>query len=144
MEIYPDPIHAALLMLPFFVTMFGLHIILFKPMLAFLTERDTAAERARAEAEALQKEAAEKATTLEARLAEARATATDIRAKARARGLEAETAMIEQARGQADQEVSKALERIRGEAASAKATLEQTATELSSEIAGQVLGRAVA
>ena len=67
MEIVPDPVHVALLMAPFACAALALHLILWKPLLAWMDERDATSETARHEASQLDAAAAEQLARIEAR-----------------------------------------------------------------------------
>jgi F0F1-type ATP synthase membrane subunit b/b' len=58
MNIIPDPILVVLQALPFLVLLAGLHVILYKPMLAYLAERREATAGAKKAAQELQERAA--------------------------------------------------------------------------------------
>ena len=141
MEIIPDPIHVVLLTLPFLVAMLALHVILWRPLLAYLEERDNTSTKARHEAHELEGAAAEQLTKIEVRLAEARNHVGTLRQQARARALAAESEIVTGARHQADQRVTEALAQIVTEKKAASATLGTTANDLGRDIATRVLGR---
>lgn len=139
MEIIPDPVHVALLVLPFLVAAGALHVILWKPLLGYLEERHEVSRAARHEAEELDGAAAEQMTRIEARLAEARDRVSGTRSQARARARAAEAQIVAAARHAADQRVSDALDKVRTEKWAASGTLAATAADLSADIAGRVL-----
>ena len=144
MEIIPDPVHVALLTLPFAVAALAVHLILWRPLLAWLDERDHTSAHAREEAARLDTQAGEQLARIEARLADARAHAGSLRQQARARAHAQETEIVTAARTEADGKIDEALGRIRTERAAASATLRGTATDLANDIASNVLGRRVA
>src|SRR5262245_36070712 len=119
MEIIPDPVHVALLTIPFAVAALGLHLILWRPLLAWLDERDHTSAHAREEAEKLDAQATEQLARIEARLAEARAHVGALRQQARARAHAAEAEIVAAARAQADGRIDEALGRIRTERSAA-------------------------
>lgn len=141
MEIIPDPIHVILLAVPFVVAMVAMHLILWKPLLAYLEERDEVSSRARHEASELDGAAAEQLSRIEQRLLQARNHVQNLRQQARLRALAKETEIVAEARGQADRRVTEALAQISQEKQSASVALRSTANELSDQIATQVLGR---
>src|SRR6185436_1834148 len=98
MEIIPDPVHVALLTLPFAVAALAVHLILWRPLLAWLDERDHTSAHAREEAARLDTQASEQLARIEARLAEARAHAGSLRQQARARAHAQETEIVTAAR----------------------------------------------
>jgi F0F1-type ATP synthase membrane subunit b/b' len=144
MEIYPDPIHVALLTLPFLVTMLGLHVILWQPLLGYLDERDATSERARHESHELESASTELMTKIESRLATARQHISSIRQQARQRALAREAEIVAETRAAADQRLGQALQQITADKKVAAQALRDTAADLSKQIAAQVLGRPVA
>lgn len=144
MEIIPDPIHVALLTLPFLVAMAGMHLILWRPLLAWMDERDTLSTSARKEADELDHAAEEQLARIEDRLAAARHEVHTVRAEARARALAKEAVIVAEARSGADGRVQEAVGKIRTDREAARSTLQATAKDLSTDIAGRVLGRQVA
>lgn len=141
LEIIPDPIHAALLTLPFVVAAISVYYILWKPLLAYLDERQEVSDTARHEAEELERDATEQLARIDARLAAARATIADQRAEARARAAVKEADILSSARQTADQRLGDALKTLEQERIAASAALKDTATDLAHQIAGRVLGR---
>jgi len=127
----------------FVVLVFPLDVLLFRPLLRALEERDERITGTRAKAEKLERETQAVLLRYEAAIAEARAASETER---RARLNQARTSMLETtsgARGEAERE----LERARGELATildqARATLRGQAQELAREAASRVLGRAL-
>lgn len=141
MEIIPDPIHVALLTAPFLVAVLSLHLILWRPLLDWLEEREGLTTEAYKQADELDQAAEEHLSRIEARLTEARREATSLRQAARARAMTKEAEILAAARSRADDQLSDAITKIEAEQQDARATLQQTAQELSSTIAARVLGR---
>lgn len=141
MEIIPSVVPAALLAIPFLVTMGALHFILFRPLFDYLVEREQLSAQARAEAEDLNNSAEERLRSIEEQLAATRKEATEIRQAARGKALETENQILAVARQEADAEVSAAVQQIVAEKERASATLRGTAKVLSTDIAARVLGR---
>lgn len=144
MEIIPSVVPAALLTLPFLVSMAALHFILFRPMLDYLDARDALSREARTEAERINARADEALASVVQQLNEARKEATELRQQARADAREVENGILARAREEADAMVGTALDQITGEKERASATLRATAQGLSHDIAAQVLGRPLA
>jgi len=142
MQILPDPLMMALQAVPFLVTVLALYQIIFLPMLDYLDERKNAVESARAEAASLQGQIEARMSDYEAKLAQARAATSDLRAKRRAEAMGAYNEAIKVARASADEEIGKALVEIGGAKAAAAKELESNAVTLANQIAGQVLRRA--
>jgi F-type H+-transporting ATPase subunit b len=144
MEIVPDPLHALLLVLPFAVTAFFVNQVLWKPLLAFLDEREAVSRDALAAAEHAAHEAESGASRIEARLASTRAAVATSRAEARARAHTRETEIVAEARRQADARVGAAVREVQQARAAASGALEASARELSADIATNILARPVA
>lgn len=144
MQIIPDPLFAALMTLPFAVTVFGLWQILLEPMRAYLEGREHATVGVRAEAQKLDHEAESKLADIEARLAKAREVAAVRRETLRRQALSAEQGAIDAARRQAEGKVGEALAVLAQESQAARTALRASGEQLSHEIAGRVLGRDVA
>lgn len=141
MEIVPDPIHVTLLTLPFLVTVLSLHLILWRPLLDWLEEREGITTEAYKKAEELDSSAEEHLSRIEARLVEANQEASTLRQEARARALSKESEIVSAARAKADDVLSEAITKINTERQGARTALQQTAQEISSTIAARVLGR---
>jgi F-type H+-transporting ATPase subunit b len=144
LEIIPDPIHVLLLSLPFLVAVAGAHFILWKPMLAYLEGREDTVAKAVKETEELQSSAEQQLATLEEKLVSARARVVELHSAARGRAQAKEAEILSAARAAAEARVSEAVAGIATEQKAAASALESTATELSRDIAAQVLGRDVA
>ena len=144
MEIIPDPLHALLLVLPFAFTAFVVNLVLWKPLLAYLDERDHTSHQALTDAHELEHQVEETTGRVEARLLEARAQVTSARAQARARAQAHEAEVVAEARRAAEQRVTVAVEQIDRDRSAASAALNASAQELSNQIAGRILGRPVA
>ncbi len=127
--------------IPFVVALVGLHVIIFKPMLAMLAERERNIHGFRKEAELLQDEVSGKLAELEERLAGARAEAGAERNRLRAEAKKAEDEILAAARAKADAALSEARATLESDTAAARTQLEATAAQLSRQIASTVLGR---
>lgn len=141
MNIIPDLVLTALLMVPFLVLVAGMHFILYKPMLAYLDARGTATVGARKEAEALQARASERLAEWEAALAKAQAEVTEFRAERRAEAQANYQRIVAEARAAAESRLAEALATVRAESSAARAELEGQARLLSRDVAVSVLGR---
>jgi len=144
LEIIPDPIHVVLLVIPFLVAVTGAHFILWKPLLAYLEEREDTVEKAVKETDELQTSTEHQLTDLEAKLTAARAKVVELKSDARARAQVKEAEILAAARSAAEKRIAEAVEVIDTERKAASTALETTANELSREIAAKVLGREVA
>ena len=85
MQIIPDPVLSAWLILPFLVSYLALTFILFKPLQGYLDERAAVSEKARTESDELGRRVAAGLESLEAQMTDARRQAAEIRAAARTR-----------------------------------------------------------
>lgn len=141
MEILPSLVPAALLTIPFVVSVLALHFIIFRPLFDYLEEREGISSRARTDAAEMNAAADEKLVSIEQQLIGARKEATELKQAARANAHVAETAILAEARRQADVKVGEAIQQIGIEKARASATLRGTASVLSTDIAARVLGR---
>lgn len=139
MNIIPNPIVVGLQLIPFLITIIALYQIIWKPMLAYLDERNQATEGARAQAEALQQKIAAQLAEYDARLAEAQATIREQRASKRAEAMKAYTAHVEAARREADKQIAAALAELETEQVAARAELKASATSLADQISGRIL-----
>jgi F-type H+-transporting ATPase subunit b len=138
-----DPTMVALQMIPFLVATVGLYLIIFKPMLKMLAERERNISGFRKEAELMQEEVDRKLEELEEQLKAARAEGQAERGKLRLAALAAEKAMLEAARSKANEMLTAARAVIAEERALAQAELRNSADELSKQITGTILGREI-
>lgn len=128
---------------PFGVSLIGLYLILFKPMISYLTERDTETVGAREQALQMNAEVDARIETLNAKLQVGKAEAGQLRAAARVKAAAKAQKVIDAARDEAESKLADAVRRIKVEHDTATQSLKQTAEVLSIDIAGQVLGRAI-
>jgi len=141
MRIIPDLTHTILLTIPFFVALFGMYAIIWRPLIEWMEEREGLESKARKEAEELDEAARDQLVRIEARLAESRAEATEMRAATRERALGKEAEILAAAREKADQRVNEEIQRLGTEREAAQHALKETAESLSQAIAARVLGR---
>ena len=138
-----DPTMVALQMIPFLVATAGLYLIIFKPMLKMLAERERNISGFRKEAELMQEEVDRKLEELEEQLTAARAEGQAERGKLRQAALSAEKDMLKAARSKANEMLDAARTVIAKEREQAQAELRNSADELSKQIAGTILGREI-
>jgi F-type H+-transporting ATPase subunit b len=138
-----DPTMVALQMIPFLVATAGLYLIIFKPMLKLLAERERNISGFRKEAELMQEEVDRKLEELEEQLAAARAEGQVERSKLRQAALDAEKDMLASARSRANEMLEAARAVIAKERDQAQAELRNSTDELSRQIAGAILGREI-
>jgi F-type H+-transporting ATPase subunit b len=139
MEILPDPWMLLLQAIPFALTIFVLNTVLFKPMVSYLDDRDTAIHGSRKDAKELQKKADEKVVEYETALASAKNEASIVRADSRKAALAARENKLEVARAAVDAEISAALEEVAAAKAAAAHKLEDLSAALAAEITAKVL-----
>jgi len=129
--------------IPFLAVVLGLHLIIFKPMLAMLAEREKNIHGYRKEAELMQEEVDAKMDELEAKLTEARSEATIERNRLHQETLSLEQQTIQAARTKAEGFLEEARSSLAQERIAATLQLRETASALSEQIAATVLGRSV-
>ena len=139
MNIIPNFLVVGLQAIPFLITIVALYQIIWKPMLAYLAEREAATEGARAEAAALEEKVAAQLADYEARLAEARTELRQMRSDRRDAALKAYTAQIDAARQAAEERVGAALAELSAEQAAARSALKASSTQLADDISGRIL-----
>ena len=141
LHLFPDPVLVLVQLAPFLVLVAGLHVILFKPMLAYLLEREHHTAGARHEAASLQAKSAGQATRYEQAVAAARSEIIELRSSRRAVANAEYQKVVAAARAEADHEVQGAVERLRAESGTARGELKGNAAALAHDVAAQVLGR---
>ena len=139
MHIIPELGPSIALALPFFVAFVGLYVILWRPLMSFLDEREQATDGARHEAEELAAQADERAAALEDKLQAAKRDVADLHLAARGRAQAREAEIIRAARAEAEARIAEAQTRIDTERESARAELETTAKTLSTDIVDTLL-----
>ncbi len=143
MDITPNPLVIGLQLIPFLVTLLGLHSLIFKPMLAHIDGRTDAIDGARDRAKKLEAQLEQRTNEYQARLTAARAEMAELRASRRTAALAEADVLVRGARKSAESEVEAALATITSEAAVAREGLMASSHHLARQIAGQVLGRPV-
>lgn len=141
MEIVPDPLLVALFFPPFLIAVVGMWVILWKPLLDWMSERDAASVGARKEAARLEEEVATRLETLEGRLRATRTELADMRAASRVEATKAEAKVTSAARAEAEAKVEAATARIAEQSEIARRGLSDAARSIADDMATQVLGR---
>lgn len=144
MEIIPSPLVVLAQLVPFLVTVIGLWLILFKPMLAYLDRRTETIEGERQKAAEVEASLTARMNEVEARLTAARSEVIDLRTSRRAAAIEEYNAIVSEARKKAEAQLGDALRELSSQRQAAKAGLEQSANVLGEQVAARVLGRDVA
>lgn len=127
----------------FVVMMLVLKPLLFDPLLKLFEEREKRIEGARAESHALDKASAEAQTRYEDEMQRARGQANAERDKLRAEGVRSENEILEEARAVTGKKLDDGRSALANELAQARATLQQSASELGAHMATRVLGREI-
>lgn len=143
MEIIPNPVFAAVMTIPFGISFFATKFLIVDPMRRYLDERDSATVGAREEAAALDADTEAKLSQLEAELKSARNDASRKRTEYRDKALALEHEVVSTARAAAEARLGEALTEIQAESRGARDSVLGMAKTISSDIAGQVLGRSV-
>ncbi len=143
MNLTPDPVLVVLQVFPLLVLMGGLHLILFKPMLAYLRERDKATIGAKKDAEELAARAALRLVEYEAALESARNEVAEFRSARRAEAQKVHAETVAVARREAEGRVAAAVKVIQADAEVARGQLASVSRTLAGEVATQVLGRSI-
>ncbi len=141
MSLVPDLTLTVLQMLPFLATMVVLNALVFKPMVAYLEDRDKATVGAKAEAVDLTQQAEVKLATYEGQLALAKAEIQATRAKLRATAKDEREASLAAARVDCEARLSAAVAEIQAEGDVARRELAQNTASLADAITSAVLGR---
>jgi F-type H+-transporting ATPase subunit b len=141
MNIIPDPVLVVVQMVPFLALMLGLHVILFKPMLAYLDERAHATAGARHEADKLSAATTALVTRWETAIAAAQSEIADLRAQRRAAANAEYQRVVSDARRAAEARIADAAIVIRNDAARAREELRASSRTLAGDVVRQVLGR---
>ena len=144
MSLVPDPALIAIQALPFFASMLILHALVFKPMLAYLQDREAATTGAQQAALKLRQSTESRVAEYEAKLARARGEIGVTRAEARTAALAKREVVLAAARQEADARVANAREVIAGERELASQELNRMSRALGRDIASKILGRELA
>jgi len=124
----------------FLLFLFLLNIILFRPFLKIIGERDS---RVKSSLEAAKKAEAERDGMLNAvqvELAEARSKAKAIVADARDKGAEEQRKLLEAAQAEATEIAAKAAEELRAATDSARARLREDVEKIAADITNRLVG----
>ena len=128
----------------FFILLFVLNGLLYKPVLSILKQREERIDGAKKEAEQLFKEVQARTDDYEKRLHEAKVKGQEERLKLRQVGLEKEKLILDAARKEAQESVSGAKKRLEGEIKSVMTRLSDDSGVIARDIAEKIVGRKVA
>lgn len=143
MEIFPDPLLVATFLPGFLIALLASWVILWKPLLAWIEEREAFSASARSRAAELETAIADRLAQVEQRLAVARAEITELRTAERAAASQAEAEIVAAARASAEQEIATATAEIVEQSEIARRGLAEASRSLAGDMASQVLGRPV-
>jgi len=141
MNIIPDPLQVVLNMLPFMVTIVGLYLIILKPMVDYLLEREVAIQSGHDEAARIEAEINSRMSEYELQLARAREEVVALRAGKRAEAQVKYDEVISKARTEAEAQIASAVGEIGVAHTAASTQLKAMSGEIADKIANQVLGR---
>lgn len=128
------------LLINFLILLYILNIILFKPILKVLKERDSSIKDHLKAAKEMEQKREEAVTRMNQELLEARIKAKEIFEGIRKEGLEKQRALIEDANRQALELIGKAKEEIKVEAEKAREKLRADVDKFSDEIVRKLVG----
>lgn len=143
MEIFPQLLLVMLFLPAFLIAVGGGYIILWRPLLDWMNERDRAIHGSKAEADALDVAVAEAMAKVDVQLGSVRSELGDARQAARAEASAAEQALVGDAQAKAEARIDEATAQIASEAAAAREGLAEASRTIANEMATQVLGRQV-
>jgi F-type H+-transporting ATPase subunit b len=141
MNIIPDPLQVVLNMLPFLVTIVGLYLIILKPMVDYLLEREAAIQGGHDEAARIEAEINTRMSEYELQLAHAREEVVALRAAKRTEAQAKYDEVISEARTEAEAQIASAVGEIGVAYNAASTQLKAMSGEIADKIANQVLGR---
>jgi len=143
MNIIPVPTLILLQLVPFLLTIFVLYFVLFKPMLAYLDERDEKIGGAKAKAISMQKQSADNMNVLKEKTTSLRKEINMLRSEARAKVMSEYNQTMYEARKEADKEIKENAKTILTDQNLVRAELKMQAQEVAKTIASKTLGRSV-
>lgn len=141
MEIVPDPLLVVMFLPPFLVAVGVMWLVLWRPLLVWMNEREDAVADAKAEAARLDAAVVDNVKSLEERLGAVRSELAELRGAARAEATEAERVVMAAAQTTADAKVEAATKQIAEETEVARRGLADASRALADDMASQVLGR---
>ena len=141
MNIYPNLTLVLLQLVPFLLTLIALNVIIFKPMLKYLEDRENASSGAEQKAKEIHGEIEAQVAELQEKIQTAQQQASLKRTSAREKLVKTYNNVVQQSRKEADQEVKQAALEIAAEQAAARQDIKAQAKEIATQIASQTLGR---
>lgn len=143
MNIIPVPTLILLQLVPFLLTVSVLYFVLFKPMLAYLDEREEKISGSKEKALAMQKQSSNNMSVLKEKTTSIRKEITALRSEARTQVMNEYNQSLHAARKEADKEIKENASKISQEQMRARKELKQNAREVANLIASKTLGRSV-
>lgn len=143
MHIFPDIKIILLQLIPFFVLMIALNALVFQPMLNYLEERRKRIEGVGERAKTMGSSSEAKAKEIETRMAAARTSVAETRARILRDAQNQDRQIMEQARKSAEATAETFRRELEQTRTTESASLRKDVDALGSEIASRVLGRAV-
>lgn len=127
----------------FFLTLFMLRSLVFKPVMALFDVREEAIDGARAEAKRMNQEAEQKGSTFEEEMRDVRLKAQADRDKLREEGARLERTILEKVHAETHEMLKEAGETLARERGKVHKELDTAVPALAREIASKLLGREV-
>lgn len=127
----------------FLVLMAVLNVLLYRPLRKVMAERQEAIDGGHQKARDLEASINEKMESYEAKLQQAKIQGSQEAAALKAEAAKEETAILGEARGEADKSLAELKNKVAGEADAARKTLVNETKTLAGVIASKVLGRDV-
>ena len=143
MNIIPVPTLILLQLIPFLLTISVLYFVLFKPMLAYLDERDEKIDGAKEKALSMQKQSADNMSVLKEKTSSLRKEINMLRSEARTKVMDEYNQKMSEARKEADKEVKENASKILADQNFVREELKMKAREVANTIASRTLGRSV-
>ena len=143
MNIIPVTTLILLQLVPFLLTISVLYFVLFKPMLAYLDERDEKIDGAKAKAVSMQKQSADNMSMLKEKTTSLRKEINMLGSEARAKVMSEYNQTIYEARKEADKEIKENAKTILTNQDLVRTELKMQAREVAKTIASKTLGRSV-
>ena len=143
MNIIPVPTLILLQLVPFLLTISVLYFVLFKPMLAYLDEREEKIDGAKAKAISMQKQSADNMSVLKEKTTSLRKEINMLRSEARAKVMSEYNQTMYEARKEADKEIKENAKTILTDQNLVREELKMQAREVAKTIASKTLGRSV-
>jgi F-type H+-transporting ATPase subunit b len=141
--VHIDPLLVLLQAIPFFVTVIGLNVLIFRPAMELLAAREENVDGFKARAAGIEADTARRLAELEAKLQDARNRAGAERARLRADAIRAEEGILDECRKRVELELDGARQRLAADRTHARMEIRRIAQDLSVRAASAVLGRPV-